>query len=463
MLFQIFRHGFHMGGPSPACGHLQTTLLRATKGAAVAALLAASLLPMHVDASRSSAGFPGSSPEPGFAIPRASMSFGMRPYANDAIYIIGMKLGWYNQVGITINPPFGRKTQPNQAIPLLINHQLDAVALYPPDVIASQDTVKTARFIALSDLFQGFAILAAPATHAKTVGYFLKRGLSFRQAMTRAMGQLRNQKFATAPVVDNRAFLGLAFSLGGMTMSQNTQLIVTPDANALQLAKNGGVHFLSPTGAPFTAQLEEAGWIPVVTPLDILRHIPGGVKSKSETLVGLPGVAADAGWASRNANTVLRFVSVMFRIIDLEHRSPNKALSRELSYINAFAGTNLNIRGLRITIDELDPLLSWKDQRAICNDKTSPLYYKTWYQATVNSDVASKALPAGNYPVDNLIWSCGVYNALGRYKNASDRLLAALHSKKLSGRARTFLKRGQQMYAAFDFLDAYRFLRAATK
>jgi ABC-type nitrate/sulfonate/bicarbonate transport system substrate-binding protein len=439
-------------------------LARCMVAGGVTAFLVGATLPLQANASHPRAGFHPAAAEPGTSIPHSSMNFGMRPYANDAIYVIGMKLGWYKHVGIDIQPPpLGRKAQPNQAIPLLINHQLDAVALYPPDVIAAQDTVKNIRFIAVSDLFQGFAVLAAPGTHAKTVKDFLKQGMNFRQAMTKAMGQLRNQKFATAPVVDNRAFLALAFSLGGLDMSKDTQLVVTPDANALQLAKNGGVRFLSPTGAPFTAQLEQAGWIPIVTPLDILQHIPGGVTSKSETLVGMPGVAADADWATRNSNTVLRFVSVMFRIIAMEHSTPNKALSHELSYINAFAGTNLSLTGLRITIDELDPLLGWNDQKAVCDKPNSALYFKTWYRATVNSDVTSKALPSGNYPVQDLLWNCDVYHSLASYKAQSDRLLRQLSGRHLSASKRALVTQGRDMYRDFDFLDAYRYLKAAAK
>ncbi len=192
----------------------------------------------------------------GTDVPQLEVSLGMRPYANDLIFVAGIKQGFYKDVGLTITPaPYGRKVLPDQAIPLLVNKQIDFMALYPPDIIATMDSVQNIRFIALTDLFQGFAILARPGSNVKTVGQFMAEGLTFEEAMKQTMAQLKGKSFVTAPVVDNRIFLETVFSLGGMNMDKDTKLVVTPDSNALQLESGGQIDFASPTGAPFTAQL----------------------------------------------------------------------------------------------------------------------------------------------------------------------------------------------------------------
>ena len=195
-------------------------------------------------------------------MPQIEVSLGMRPYANDLIFVAGIKQGFFKDVGLTVTPlPYGRKVLPDQAIPLLVNKQIDMMALYPPDVIATMDSVQSIRFIAITDLFQGFAILARPGSSVKSVGQFMAEGLAFEEAMKKTMAQLKGKSFVTAPVVDNRIFLETVFSLGGMNMNKDTKLVVTPDSNALQLESSGKVDFASPTGAPFTAQLRSAGWI----------------------------------------------------------------------------------------------------------------------------------------------------------------------------------------------------------
>ncbi len=64
-------------------------------------------------------------PEPGTDIPSVSVSFGMRPYADNTFYVIGIEKGWFKDVGITITPePDGMKTTENQWVSLLLNRQV---------------------------------------------------------------------------------------------------------------------------------------------------------------------------------------------------------------------------------------------------------------------------------------------------------------------------------------------------
>jgi ABC-type nitrate/sulfonate/bicarbonate transport system substrate-binding protein len=434
---------------------------------AVAALLLFGALPGSLSPARADdrgIGFSLDKATPGTEIPKTDVSLGMRPYANDLIFVAGIKLGFFNDVGITITPkPYGRKVLPDQAIPLLVNRQIDTMALYPPDVIATLDSVKNIRFIALTDLFQGFAILARPDSHAKTVKQFMAEGLPFDEAMRRAMAQLKGKRFVTAPVVDNRIFLDTVFKLGGLNMERDTALVVTPDPNALQLASSRQVDFASPTGAPFTAQMEGAGWIPVVTPLDVLTNMPATSDSPAEGLVGTPGVASDADWARRHPETVLRFVSVMFRIIEQEQKDPEHTLGAMLDYVNAFAGTSLDIAGLKLTIDALSPLSNFAFQKNYCQNTGSALYYRTAFAAAVKFNIDKGVLPKGDYDADDLIWACDVYNDLIQLKDASDKLLQQAAGQKLAADKQALVNKARQFYGWYDYLDSYRLLRAATQ
>jgi len=438
---------------------VELRLLRS--GCVIALLLAAS--PPALAAGKG-IGFDPDKASPGTDVPKVEVSLGMRPYANDLIFVAGIKQGFYDAVGMTITPkPYGRKVLPDQAIPLLVNKQIDTQALYPPDVIATMDSVKNIRFIALTDLFQGFAVLAHPDTKAKTVRQFMAEGLSFEEAMKRTMAQLKGQKFATAPVVDNRIFLDTVFKLGGLDMKKDTQLIVTPDANALQLATSKQIEFASPTGAPFTAQLRGAGWLPLVSPIDVLTYMPAGPGSPTAALVGTPGVATDADWAQQNPETVLRFVSVMFRIVAAEQADPEHTLASMLDYVNAFAGTSLDIAGLKLTIDTLSPLSNFDFQKNYCDNDKSALYYRTAFDAAAKFNVDKGALPKAEYDADDVIWACDVYHDLVELKARSDKLQKQLEAGTLSADKQALVDKAKQYYAWFDYLDSYRLLRAAAQ
>jgi ABC-type nitrate/sulfonate/bicarbonate transport system substrate-binding protein len=432
---------------------------------AIAIVLGLSLTPMSgARAQDKGLGFTIQKASPGTAIPRMDVSLGMRPVANDLIFVAGIKLGYFEDVGITITPaPFGRKVLFDQAIPLLINKQIDLEALYPPDVIAAMDSVRNVRFIALTDLFQGFAILARPDTHAKTVNDFMAEGQSFEDAMKATMAQLKGQSFSTAPNIDNRIFLDTVFKLGRLDMTKDTKLVITPDANAQQLASNGELKFQSPDGAPFTAQLRGAGWIPLVTPIDVLTHMPGGPGSPTAALVGTPGVASDGGWAKKNPETVLRFLSVMFRITRDEKADPEKVLGSMLSYVNAFAGTSLDIAGLKLTIDALSPLSDFEFQRNYCDNKDSALYYRTAFDAAVKFNINKGVLPKAEYDADDLIWACDAYHDLVALKQASDDLLQKIGGSTLPADKQALVDKAKAQYSNFNYLDAYRMLRVALK
>ena len=395
-------------------------------------------------------------------MPQVTVRFGMRPVANDVIYVIGMKQGWFKDVGITIAPaPYGNKSTFNNAVPLLIDHQLDIEGLDPIPTIATLGSVKDIRFIGLSDIFLGYQILAAPDTHAKTVGDFMKQGMSFKDAMNKTLSQLKGQKFTVPPIISDRGFLDAAFSAAGMDMQKDTKVIVTPDTNALNLVSNGQVKFATFDGAPFTAQLLGAGWIPLVTPLDLSKNLPPGVDSPAELLVEPPGIASTQDWATKNPDTVLRFVSVMFRINHEINADPSKQLANELDFLNAFAGTSLKLPELVSNITKLDPLIEFEAQTPYYSDPKSSLYYKNWFQAYVKYNQGKGVLPKGTYNPDDLIWAGPIYQQLKDLKAQSDQLLSQANGKQLSADKQQLVTQAKQFYSWYDFLDSTRFLKAA--
>lgn len=408
-------------------------------------------------------GFPQVQAQAGTSVPQVDIAFGMRPVANDCIYVIGVKQGWYKDVGIAITPaPYGNKSTFNDAVPLLVNNQLDAEGLDPIPTISTLKSVSNIRFIALSDLFIGYQILAAPSTHDKTVADFMKQGLSFKAALAKTLAQMKGQTFTIPPIISDRGFLNLAFDTAGLDLFKDTHVLVTPDSTALNLASGGKALYASFDGAPFTAQLLGAGWIPLVTPLDLAKGLPGGPTSPAELLVEPPGLAAPASWAQQHPDTVLRFVSVMFRIIQSINAHPAAQLRYELPFINAFAGTNLTLRELQNNIQNLDPLITFDGQKPYFDDKSSTLYYKNWFQATLKFNIDKGVVPKGTYNPDDLIWAGSVYHQLVDFKNKSARLFAQVAHKSLPSDKRQLVAKARVFYADFDYLDSYRFLLAAT-
>ena len=78
--------------------------------AAIAAPLVAIATALAPQLASAADRFVPAAPEAGVEIPAATIKFGMRPYADNTFYIIGMKKGWFTDVGISFDPaPYGLK------------------------------------------------------------------------------------------------------------------------------------------------------------------------------------------------------------------------------------------------------------------------------------------------------------------------------------------------------------------
>src|SRR4051794_2731395 len=88
-------HSMPSRGAGPSLGN----------GLARLGLLAVTVLAMAVPqiAQAEDRYVPGT-PEAGTDIPKATIKFGMRPYADNTFYYIGMKQGWFDEVGISFDP-----------------------------------------------------------------------------------------------------------------------------------------------------------------------------------------------------------------------------------------------------------------------------------------------------------------------------------------------------------------------
>src|SRR5689334_11833499 len=70
--------------------------------------------------------YAASTPEPGTDIPQVTVKWGMRPYADNTFYVIGLEKGWYKDVGIAVDPaPYGIKTTEDQWVNILLSRQVD--------------------------------------------------------------------------------------------------------------------------------------------------------------------------------------------------------------------------------------------------------------------------------------------------------------------------------------------------
>ena len=226
-----------------------TQLKSAIAPIALAATLALSGAAAADEADR----FKPAAPEPGVEIPSATIKFGMRPYADNTFYIIGMKKGWFDDVGIKFEPaPYGLKANDSNVTTLLLNGQLDIISEFCPLMLPTYKDATKLKCIAFTDNFLANAILANPALKLKSFKDYIAEGKSYEEALKLALAPMAGKTLVGAPELSDRPFEEYLNKASGAGF----KLEVLDDAKSLVLAKAGREDFVNPEGAPIVYTLE---------------------------------------------------------------------------------------------------------------------------------------------------------------------------------------------------------------
>lgn len=397
-------------------------------------------------------------PDPGTEIPQATVNFGMRPYADNTFYVIAMKKGWFEDVGITIGPDeLGMKVNDTNVNALLLNRQLDISSQYCPLMLPTYKSSEKLKCIAFTDTFLGQAILANPNLGLKSVSEYIEEGMSFEEAMATAFEPLEGKTLVVPPQLSNRPFTDAAAAFSGRSFD----IEVLDDSRSLVLARSGQIDFVNPEGAPVVYTLMQAGWTRILSIGDLFEHAPGGAGSSVAPLVAIVGIGANADYVNENQNTVLRFLSVAWRTIDAVQKDPS-LFELQAPYLNSVAGTDLDAEGLKATVDTLHPFAPFADGEIYFGSSDNVLHYTNAWGALIEEFTNKGILPDKGYTPDDIVWAAAIWEQMDDYRTKSEALFADLQTADLDAAAQELLEQAKVHYERFNYLDAYRFAVAAS-
>ncbi len=397
-------------------------------------------------------------PEPGVDIPAATIKFGMRPYADNTFYIIGMKKGWFKDVGITFDPaPYGLKANDSNVTTLLLNGQLDIISEFCPLMLPTYKDANKLKCIAFTDNFLANAILANPALKLKTFKDYLAEGKSYQDALKAALAPMKGKTLVGAPELSDRPFEEYL----NTTADAGFKLQVLDDAKSLVLAKAGREDFVNPEGAPIVYTLRQAGWTNLVDIGDLIKNGPGGADSPIEPLIGIVGIGGNSDYLNSHQNSVLRFLSVVWRIIDATKKDPS-LYDLQAPYLNSMAGTSLDGKGVAATVAILHPFTTFDNNDQYYDDKKSTTYYANVWSAVIKNFEEHNIIPAGKVTPDDVVWGGPIWKQMVDYRTKTDDLMKTLSGATLTPEKQKLVDKAKTFYADFDFLDAYRLALAAS-
>lgn len=397
-------------------------------------------------------------PEAGVEIPAATIKFGMRPYADNTFYVIGVKKGWFQDVGITFDPaPNGLKANDSNVTTLLLNGQLDIISEFCPLMLPTYKDSNKLKCIGFTDNFLANAILANPALKLKTFKDYIAEGKSYEDALKAALAPMKGKALVGAPELSDRAFEEYVNKMSGAGFS----LQVLDDAKSLVLAKSGREDFVNPEGAPIVYTLKLAGWTDLVDIGDLIKYGPGGVNSPLEPLIGIVGIGANADYVSTHQNTVLRFMSVVWRILAAT-KTDKSLYDIQAPFLNSMAGTSLDGKGVADTVAILHPFSTFDDDKQYYDEKMGTTYYANVYNAVIKNFEVHGVMPEGKVTPDDFVWGGPIWHQMVEYRAKTDELMTKISTATLSPEKKAMADKAKTYYANFDFLDSYRLALAAS-
>lgn len=395
-------------------------------------------------------------------IPAVRAKFSMVSYTNHTWPIIGVRNGFFDEVGIKLDPPDGRIVFENQTVPLLQNKEVDIGTIFVGVLTPALDKIRNLKPFLIHSFWQGNTILTAPNSGFKTMDDFMSAGKSFLEAARLTVEQLKGQKLTVPPTISTRPWLNFVYDFAGIKL-EDSELVMLEDPNAVQLAISGGVPFASPAGAVQIYQLQfQAGWRPLISTRQMVKYATGEGAEKVKNLLNYDGFAATSEYIQANRDTIHRFNSVLYRTMDGIFGPNQKAeLEKQVPFVNAANGSNLDAAAIKFIFEQLDPFFPWAAQEAIWTDRSNPLHYMNVYDFQVKKFIKEGALPAGTYDMDELFVAKTLWQEAVAMKKKAAELAAKADAAKLPDDRKILAEAGKAWAAKYDFLDAVRFLEAA--
>ena len=435
--------------------------------------------------------------------------------ADTAFWQIPIEKGWFDELGITIEPAGGQiLNRSNEAISPLQQGDMDVAPAWVPGLFGSLETFgQSLPPILFADIYVGYMILVAPDSEAKTVSEFMEEGMSFPDAAEEAVEQLIGKDIHMPPHSTQQAQYANAFfayldewqqdfktnipaldregnqlvlldrnSNPLLDSAGNPQpILITsqdwrnyakpqyfPDATIVQLsATPGQVEFAMPLGAPTLVQMIRNGWEPLINRKMIYDHDPSSYPAAiANATTGATGLIANREWVEKNRDTVYRLLSVGFRTLayleDPDTQADGWAIQANL--INTHRQTSLDAVDIGVIWEMIEPPFTWEDQEALWDTNLPSYHPETAFPEQIENLKAYGVLSAGfdtETELAKFLLAQDLYYEMREMQQRSDELFAQAVGIELSNEQTALVEQARIFYERYNFLDALRSLQEA--
>lgn len=395
------------------------------------------------------------------SIPEKTVRLGTMPYTNHAWCVLMAREGFLDEVGLTLEPPDPKVLLERQAIPQLQNREIDMTTAYVGLITGSIDKLPDIKPFHVYSYWAGNAILAHPDSGIKTVDDFINEGLPWEEAAHNTMAQLKGQQIAVPVNPSTYPWMNLAYSFAGLTMD-DSDVVRIDDPKAVQLGLAGRIPLAAPGGAVQIYQLQfQAGWKVVMSTNQMVRYVPTGAGTEVNNVLNYDLFVTTRQFLEEDRDSVLRMSGVIYRTLDyIFGPQQEKALASYAPFINAHAGSDLDVAAIKYIFEEVDPFFLWADQERIWTDRDYNLNYRNIYEYQLGEYRKAGTIEDRDYDLDDFFRAKGIWEEMRDYKLKTEELLQKAEGQSLSEDRKQLVELAKKHHGIYNFLDAARFAEA---
>jgi len=404
-------------------------------------------------------------------IPKVSVRYAHAAFMDQSEAIIGMRKGWFEEVGVDILPkPTGMVLPSAERAANLIAGTVDVVATGVYNILPAMGKARNLRVFLQKDIYVGYRIMAQSDRGYKSSDEFVKEGVSPEEAFRRAAAQLKGKTIAFLSEPSRHQFMEMIYARGGFSKADidSVKTINVDDNQTIGLMISGRADFQL-GGAPAMLELTKRGFKPVLTAVEMTRTARPSPESSELLAILKVGWATTAEFYEKNHEALLRMSSVAFRIAKFIKEQPEESLSIHVPFLNSITGMQFTTETGRWLYDNIHAYYTFEEQEDWYGNPKSTNYYTYEVGARIKDAERKGIFKPGEMDVETIMVADDVYRELKDLRakatpliaDAKQRISRGRQAGKDLARAQDLLGRAEYFMTTYNYLDAHRFAQAA--
>jgi len=256
--------------------------------------------------------------------------FGVSPFQDTFLPILGKEKGWYKEEGLDVDFKILGWTEIQEALSSRASQKIDIGINNISSVIATHNNNPDLVYLYGFNTFDnGFALMIRPEGDIKPLSFFINQGLERKEAIKLTANQLKGKTVITTSNTDMEQGVSAAAEKGGLSFRTDIKIInLNPDEGLAAFLTGNGDAYIG--GIPQRTRAGQEGMIEMLTGTD-LGPAP------------INGIVSTKGFYLEHKEEILKILKVWFRIVQFTESNIDDAAAIIVKKVNETSSANFTV------------------------------------------------------------------------------------------------------------------------